>query len=54
VLTTAELQSVEDVRKVVVAFRQGTPLYLGDLAEVREGVIDRTTLISGNGSRPRY
>ena len=49
VLTTAELQSVEDVRKVVVAFRQGTPLYLGDLAEVREGVIDRTTLISGNG-----
>jgi len=49
VLTTAELQSVEDVSKVVVAFRQGTPLYLGDLAEVREGVIDRTTLISGNG-----
>ena len=49
VLTTAELQSVEDVRRVVVAFRQGTPLYLGDLAEVREGVIDRTTLISGNG-----
>ena len=49
VLTTAELQSVEDVRKVVVAFRQGTPLYLGDLAEVRDGVIDRTTLISGNG-----
>jgi multidrug efflux pump subunit AcrB len=49
VLTTAELQSVEDVRKVVVAFRQGTPLYVGDLAEVRDGVIDRTTLISGNG-----
>jgi CzcA family heavy metal efflux pump len=49
VLTTAELQSVEDVRQVVVAFRQGTPLYVGDLAEVREGVIDRTTLISGNG-----
>src|SRR4029450_13684459 len=49
VLTTAELQSVEDVRKGVVAFRQGTPLYVGDLAEVRDGVIDRTTLISGNG-----
>ncbi len=49
VLTTAELQSVEDVRRVVVAFRQGTPLYLGDLAEVREGLIDRTTLISGTG-----
>jgi CzcA family heavy metal efflux pump len=49
VLATGELQSVEDVRKVVVAFRQGTPLYVGDLAEVREGVVDRTTLISGNG-----
>jgi len=49
VLTTAELTSVEEVRRVVVAFRQGTPLYLGDLAEVREGVVDRTTLISGNG-----
>jgi CzcA family heavy metal efflux pump len=49
VLTTAELTSIDDVRKVVVAFRQGTPLYLGDLAEVREGVVDRTTLVSGNG-----
>ncbi len=49
VLTTAELTSVDDVRKVVVAFRQGTPLYLGDLAEVREGVLDATTLITGNG-----
>ncbi len=49
VLTTGELTSLDDVRKVVVAFRQGTPLYLGDLAEVREGVVDRTTLITGNG-----
>jgi CzcA family heavy metal efflux pump len=49
VLTTAELTGVDDVRKVVVAFREGTPLYLGDLAEVREGVVDRTTLITGNG-----
>jgi CzcA family heavy metal efflux pump len=49
VLTTAELTSVDDVRRVVVAFRQETPLYLGDIAEVREGVVDRTTLISGNG-----
>jgi CzcA family heavy metal efflux pump len=49
VLATGELRSVEDVRQVVVAFKSGTPLYLGDLAEVREGVIDRTTLVSGNG-----
>ena len=49
VLASAELTSVEDVRKVVVAARQGTPVYLGDLGEVREGVVDRATLISGNG-----
>ena len=49
VLATAELTSIDDVRRVVVAFRQGTPLYVGDLAEVREGVVDRVTLVSGNG-----
>ena len=49
VLSTAELTSLEDVRKVVVAFREQTPVYVGDVAEVREGVIDRTTLISGSG-----
>jgi CzcA family heavy metal efflux pump len=49
VLATAELTSVDDVRKVVVAFREKTPIYLGDLAEVRDGVVDRTTLITGNG-----
>ena len=40
---------LEDVRHVVVAFRQQTPVYVGDVAEVREGVVDRTTLITGNG-----
>jgi CzcA family heavy metal efflux pump len=49
VLSSAELTTLEDVRKVVLAFREGTPVYLGDIAEVREGVIDRTTLISGGG-----
>ena len=49
VLSTAELNGLEDVRKVVVAFREQTPVYVGDIAEVREGVIDRTTLISGGG-----
>src|SRR4029453_4975671 len=37
VLTTAELQSVEDVRRVVVALRHGTPLYVGDLPGGRAG-----------------
>ena len=49
VLSSAELTSLDDVRKVVVAFRDHTPVYVGDIAEVREGVIDRTTLISGSG-----
>ena len=30
---TAELTSLDDVRKVVVAFKEQTPIYLGDLAE---------------------
>jgi multidrug efflux pump subunit AcrB len=49
VLSSAELTSLEDVRKAVVAFRGRIPVYVGDVAEVREGVIDRTTLISGSG-----
>jgi CzcA family heavy metal efflux pump len=49
VLSTAELTSLDDVRRVVVAFHGHTPVYLGDIAEVREGVIDHTTLVSGSG-----
>jgi CzcA family heavy metal efflux pump len=49
VLTTAELKSLDDVRRVVIAFRDQTPVYVGDVAEVREGLVDRTTLVSGNG-----
>ena len=53
VLSTAELTSLDDVRHVVVAFRQQTPVYVGDIAEVREGVVDRTTLITRQAdSRP--
>jgi CzcA family heavy metal efflux pump len=49
VLATGELTSLDEIRKVVVAFRQETPVYVGDVAEVREGVVDRTILISANG-----
>ena len=49
VLATSELATLDDVKHVVVAFRERTPVYLGDVAEVREGVVDRTTLVSGNG-----
>jgi CzcA family heavy metal efflux pump len=46
VLATGELTNLDDIRRVVVAFRQQTPVYVGDVAEVREGVIDKTTLIT--------
>jgi CzcA family heavy metal efflux pump len=49
VLATAELTSLDDVRDVVVAFRQQAPIYVRDVAEVREGVLDKTTLVSGDG-----
>jgi len=49
VLATGELTSLDDVRHVVVAFHEQTPVYVGDLAEVREGVVDRTVLISASG-----
>jgi CzcA family heavy metal efflux pump len=49
VLATGELTNLDDIRHVVIAFRNQTPVYVGDVAEVREGVIDRTTLITGNG-----
>src|SRR3954470_3963311 len=49
VLATGELTSLDEVKHVVVAFRNQTPVYVGDIAEVREGVVDRTTLITGSG-----
>ena len=49
VLATGELTSLDAIRGTVVAFRQQSPVYLRDIADVREGVVDRTTLITGNG-----
>jgi CzcA family heavy metal efflux pump len=46
VLATGELTSVDDITRVVVAFHGQTPVYVGDVADVREGVIDKTTLIT--------
>lgn len=48
-LATAELTSLDDVRNVVVAFRGQAPISVRDVAEVREGVLDKTTLVSGDG-----
>jgi CzcA family heavy metal efflux pump len=49
VLSTSELKTLDEVRQVVVSFRESRPIYVSDLAEVREGVVDRTTLVTGNG-----
>src|SRR5262245_15424527 len=49
VLATGELTALDHVRRAVVAFRNQTPVYVRDIADVREGVVDRTTLITGNG-----
>jgi multidrug efflux pump subunit AcrB len=49
VLASGELTNLDDIRRVVVAFRNQTPVYVGDIADVREGVEDRLTLITGSG-----
>jgi CzcA family heavy metal efflux pump len=49
VLTTSQFANLEDVRDAVVAIDNGVPIRVRDLAEVRYGVADRQTLITGNG-----
>jgi CzcA family heavy metal efflux pump len=49
VLTTSQFTNLDDIRNTVVAIENSTPLRVRDVAEVRYGVADRTTLITGNG-----
>lgn len=49
VLTTGQFTTLEDVRNAVIAVEGRTPLRLRDIADVRDGVADPQTLISGNG-----
>lgn len=49
VLSTSQFQDIEQVRNAVVAVEGSTIVRLRDIAEVRDGVEDRTTLITGNG-----
>lgn len=49
VLTTSQFTNLDDIRNTVVAIENGAPLRVRDLADVRYGVADRTTLITGNG-----
>lgn len=43
------IQSLDDIRKIVVANRDGVPLTIADLAEVRFGYATRFGAITGNG-----
>ena len=49
VLTTSQFADLDDIRSTVVAIENGVPIRVRDLAEVRDGVQDRQTLITGNG-----
>lgn len=48
-LTNSQFANLDQIRKTVIAVENQVPVQLGDIAEVRDGVADRTTLITGNG-----
>ncbi len=47
--TVGEYRTPEEIGSTVVAVREGTPIYLRDVAEVREGVEEITNLTRING-----
>jgi CzcA family heavy metal efflux pump len=49
ILTNSQFANLDDIRNAVVAVDNGAPIRVRDLAEVRYGVADRQTLITGNG-----
>jgi CzcA family heavy metal efflux pump len=49
VLVTNQYTSLDDVRKTVIITEGQSPVRVGDIAEVREGVEDRRMLVTGNG-----
>jgi CzcA family heavy metal efflux pump len=49
VLTTSQFQDIEQVRNAVIASEGSAVTRLRDIAEVRDGVADPTTLVTGNG-----
>ncbi len=49
VLTTGQFTTLDQIRNTVVDTQGGAPLHLSDIAEVRDGVEDRTVLVTGNG-----
>jgi CzcA family heavy metal efflux pump len=49
VLANSQFTNLDQIRGTIVAVEGQVPVRLGDIAEVRDGVADRTTLITGNG-----
>jgi CzcA family heavy metal efflux pump len=48
-LSNSQFTNLDQVRNTVVAVESQVPVRLGDIADVRDGVEDRTMLITGNG-----
>jgi CzcA family heavy metal efflux pump len=49
ILTTSQFTNLDDIRNTVVAVNNGAPIRVQDVGEVRYGVSDPQTLITGNG-----
>ena len=49
VLTTSQFQDIDQVRNAVIASEGSSVVRLRDIAEVRDGIADPTTLVTGNG-----
>lgn len=49
VLLNSERQSADDIAKIVVGQRNGVPIKLSDIADVKPSTEDRTTIVSANG-----
>jgi len=46
----AEFASIKSMRKLIVAYRQGAPIYLEDIAEVEDGMEDQRRVARFNGA----
>lgn len=49
VRTVGNLRSIDDIRKVTVAARNGTPIHIGEVAEVRIGSLTRYGGVTNSG-----
>jgi CzcA family heavy metal efflux pump len=49
VLATGQYKTLDQIRDTVVTIEDGVPIRLRDVGEVRDGVQDRRTLVTGNG-----